>query len=86
VQEEYMPTVHQNLLQRISQLPAVRDFLVWIGHASFVIRLDGEYWITDPMLSKRALLPKRKIPPALSIAELAALPAPLNVIISYNHY
>ena len=62
------------------------DFIAWIGHASFLIRINGEYWITDPIFSERALLPKRKTPPGLSLSEFAALPGKKNVLISHSHY
>lgn len=63
------------------------DSILWIGHATFLLRLAGSLWLTDPMFSARALLPKRKVPPALTIDEISAISSPgLNVIISHNHY
>jgi len=85
-EESYLPELVPDLVKRISELPADTDFLVWIGHATFLIRVAGAYWLTDPMLSERALLPKRITPPALSLAELSALEPPISVIISHNHY
>ena len=49
------------------------DFIAWIGHSTFLIRVNGEYWLTDPMFSDRALLPKRKTAPALSLEEMKGL-------------
>ncbi len=43
------------------------------GHSTFLIRINGEYWLTDPMFSERALLPKRKTPPAISLEEMNGL-------------
>ena len=85
-QELYLPNSQGNLLARIDSLPAEQDILVWIGHATFLARLAGSYWLTDPILTERALLPKRKTPPALVLKELSGLKAPLTVVISHNHY
>lgn len=85
-EESYLPRLIPDLAQRLAQLPAGRDILVWIGHGTFLLRLDGSWWLTDPMLSQRALLPKRVTEPALRKEDLAVLDGPLNVIISHNHY
>lgn len=74
-----------DLRKRIEKM-AGEDFISWIGHSTFLIRINGEYWLTDPIFSERALLPRRKTPPALSLQEMRALKGNLNVIISHNHY
>jgi N-acyl-phosphatidylethanolamine-hydrolysing phospholipase D len=81
----YRPEVIPSLKERILSLPN-DDFIAWIGHATFLIRLSGEYWLTDPLFSERALLPKRLTPPALSIEEMKELPGRLNIVVSHNHY
>ncbi len=63
-----------------------QDFLAWIGHATFLIRINGTFWLTDPMLSKRALLPARRTPPALDMDFLGSITDPVNVVISHSHY
>lgn len=51
------------------------------------MRLNGEYWLTDPIFSDRALLPKRQTPPAINAADLKKLGSgKLNVVVSHNHY
>ncbi len=85
-EEMYLPGREDRLLARIGEIPGDDDFLVWIGHATFLLRLSGAYWLTDPMLSRRALLPSRLTPPALELKDLAELEGPLTVIISHNHY
>ncbi len=85
-EETYLPQWEDNLLERIGKIPEGHDFLVWIGHATFLMRISGTYWLTDPMLSNRALLPARVTPPALDLEDLAELDGSLNVIISHNHY
>jgi N-acyl-phosphatidylethanolamine-hydrolysing phospholipase D len=64
------------------------DSLTWLGHASFLIRLDGRTVLTDPFLTDYAspvapLGPKRFAPPALRPDQLP----PIDVILlSHNHY
>lgn len=62
------------------------DYIAWIGHGTFLIKINGEFWVTDPILTDRALLPRRKTPPAMTIEEMAGLPGRLNIVISHNHY
>ncbi len=83
-EEKELPDVLLDLSDRIRSTPG--DFIAWIGHSSFLIRIDGAYWITDPIFSERALLPKRKTPPGLSLDVFAALPGKKNVLISHSHY
>jgi L-ascorbate metabolism protein UlaG (beta-lactamase superfamily) len=64
------------------------DSLTWLGHASFLIRLDGRTILTDPFLSSHAspmppLGPTRFVPPALGPAQLP--PVDL-LLLSHNHY
>ena len=64
------------------------NYILWIGHASFLINLDGTTILTDPIFSKRAspvgiFGPKRLIPPALNITDLPKIDL---VTISHNHY
>lgn len=85
-EETFLPHLLPNLVGRLKVYPPDQDFLVWLGHATFLMRIDGIYWLTDPMLSERALLPKRVTSPALTKLDLNQLEGPLNVIISHNHY
>ena len=84
-EKSFRPTVLPNLLKRIEKMPG-EDFITWIGHSTFLIRVNGEYWLTDPMFSDRALLPKRTTAPTLSLEEIKGLNGKLNIIISHNHY
>ena len=84
-EKTYLPGVVPDLKGRITAM-GNEDFIAWIGHGTFLIRLKGEYWLTDPMFSKRALLPKRVTPPAIGPDELNELTDKINIIISHNHY
>jgi N-acyl-phosphatidylethanolamine-hydrolysing phospholipase D len=62
--------------------------LTWIGHASFLVRLDGAAFLTDPMFSERASPvsfagPRRAVPPGIA---LEALPKVDFALLSHNHY
>jgi N-acyl-phosphatidylethanolamine-hydrolysing phospholipase D len=84
--DAFLPAVIPGAVERIRALPD-GDFILWVGHATFLMRLSGEFWLTDPIFSDRALLPKRKTPPAIRASDLKELGIKkLNVIISHNHY
>ena len=65
-----------------------KNYTIWIGHSTFLIKKDNTTILTDPVFSDRAspfkrFGPKRLIPPAISIENLP----PIDVItISHNHY
>lgn len=83
-EEKHLPAVLPDAVKRMREIKS--DFILWIGHATFLIRLDREYWLTDPVFSNRVLVPTRKTPPAITARDLAGLDGPLNVVISHNHY
>ncbi len=69
-------------------IPEQGDYINWIGHATFLVRLDGVTVLTDPIFSNRASPvsfagPKRLVPPAISLADLPPIDV---VIISHAHY
>lgn len=62
--------------------------VTWIGHATFLIQMQGMNILTDPVFSHRAspvqfIGPTRKQPPGIAIGELPPIDI---VIISHNHY
>jgi len=84
-ERNHRPKFIPELKARIQGMPE-GDFIAWIGHSTFLFRIRGDYWITDPMFSERAFLPKRIIPPAITGEELNELTPAVNVLISHNHY
>jgi L-ascorbate metabolism protein UlaG (beta-lactamase superfamily) len=62
------------------------DAVTWIGHSTFLIRIDGVSILTDPVWSDRifgGMGPRRLVEPGLA---LSALP-PIDIVcISHNHY
>jgi N-acyl-phosphatidylethanolamine-hydrolysing phospholipase D len=62
--------------------------LTWIGHASFLVRMDGVTFLTDPIFSDRAgpvpfAGPRRLVPPGVP---LDALPTVDFALLSHDHY
>jgi N-acyl-phosphatidylethanolamine-hydrolysing phospholipase D len=62
--------------------------LTWIGHSTFLVRMDGVTFLTDPMFSDRAgpvsfAGPRRAVPPGVP---LDSLPRPDFVLLSHDHY
>lgn len=68
---------------RAADIAAQGSGIRWLGHASMLIGEGNDYVLTDPHLSERALLIKRKTAPALQAADIPPL---LFAIISHNHY
>jgi N-acyl-phosphatidylethanolamine-hydrolysing phospholipase D len=62
--------------------------LTWIGHSSFLVKLDGVTFLTDPMFSQRAspfsfMGPRRMVAPGVPLKELPAIDFVLQ---SHDHY
>jgi L-ascorbate metabolism protein UlaG (beta-lactamase superfamily) len=86
-----IPTEHAiNRDTAKAQLAALgdEDFFSWIGHATFLVRLDSVTVLTDPVFSRRASPmsfagPARLVPPGLLIEDLPPIDV---VVISHAHY
>lgn len=75
-------------LTRQALLDAPDDSLWRLGHSTVLFKLDGHFWLTDPVFAERAspmsfMGPKRFHAPPLSLDELPPL---TGVIISHDHY
>ena len=64
-----------------------KDYIGWIGHATFLIKLGNTTIITDPVFSKNAgpliFGPKRYVEPALKLNEI---PKTDLFLLTHNHY
>lgn len=63
-------------------------YLIKLGHSSMLLKVYGEYWLIDPVFSKRASPfsfsgPARFHPVPITVAELPPIE---RVLISHNHY
>ncbi|MFZ6690461.1 MBL fold metallo-hydrolase [Undibacterium sp. SXout20W] len=75
-------------LSRQQLLTAPDTTLFRLGHSTVLMKLQGEFFLTDPVFSERAspfqwMGPKRFHQPPISIAELPPIKA---VILSHDHY
>ncbi|MBI5236225.1 MAG: MBL fold metallo-hydrolase [Deltaproteobacteria bacterium] len=61
-----------------------KDYTVWLGHSTVLIRANGIRILTDPVFGDINFLLKRKT--ALPIGSPEDLPAIHYVVISHNHY
>ena len=63
------------------------DFIIWIGHATFIIKLGETTIITDPVFSQNAgpliFGPKRFTQPALKLNEIPNIDL---FLLTHNHY
>lgn len=72
-----------------AELDAAPDRSLYrLGHSTVLLKLRGQWWLTDPVFSRRAspfswLGPKRFHAPPISIDELPPIRA---VILSHDHY
>ena len=63
------------------------DYIAWVGHATFIIKLGKTTIITDPVFSKNTgpliFGPKRYVEPALKLNEIP----PIDLfLLTHNHY
>ncbi|RJP78181.1 MAG: hypothetical protein C4522_13485 [Desulfobacteraceae bacterium] len=84
-EREYLPKVIPGAVERIRGKEG-RNFIMWLGHGSYLIKLGKEFWLLDPILTERALIIKRKIPPALTPESIKAVSDHFHVLLSHNHY
>jgi L-ascorbate metabolism protein UlaG (beta-lactamase superfamily) len=63
------------------------DYIAWIGHATFLIKLGNTTIITDPLFSKNTgpliFGPKRYVDPAIKLEEV---PKTDLLLLTHNHY
>jgi len=75
-------------LSRQELLNAPDNSLFRLGHSTILMKIRGQFWLTDPVFSERAspmqwMGPKRFHQPPISIADL---PPIQGVILSHDHY
>jgi L-ascorbate metabolism protein UlaG (beta-lactamase superfamily) len=80
--------VRQLSAQVLDALDDHANHLVRLGHSSLLLKLQGKYWLVDPVLGQRASPvrfagPRRYSEPPLP---LEALPDIEGVVISHDHY
>ena len=87
-----MTVPKEHLVERekvLSDLERLKDddYIGWVGHATFLIKLGNSTIITDPVFSKNAgpliFGPKRFTEPALKLKEI---PKTDLLLLTHNHY
>jgi N-acyl-phosphatidylethanolamine-hydrolysing phospholipase D len=84
---QHHPVAEPEALRLFRALQAT-DTLTWLGHSSFLIRLDGKVVLTDPYLTEYASPivgagPRRYAGPGMSVERLPQIDL---LVISHNHY
>lgn len=79
-----IPSVKTDLLN----LPLDKDILVWFGHSSYFIQLDGKRMLIDPVFSGNAspLPNSNKAFPGSDIYTVADIPPLDYLFITHDHY
>lgn len=75
----------------LQQLNDEQVHIIRFGHSTMLLKIFGQYWITDPMFSERAspfqsIGPKRFHAPPLAWSEILDHLPLRGVVISHNHY
>ncbi|MBB6176433.1 L-ascorbate metabolism protein UlaG (beta-lactamase superfamily) [Anoxybacillus tengchongensis] len=71
--------IHRSLLHTNKE----QTLLTWVGHATFIIQINGLTIVTDPVWAKRLGTVRRLTDPALSIDDIPPVDI---VLISHSHY
>ena len=65
-----------------------KDFIIWIGHNTTLIKLQDEFFLIDPVFAEKIFFTKRETKPGLEPDMLNELfkDKKLNILITHNHY
>jgi L-ascorbate metabolism protein UlaG (beta-lactamase superfamily) len=79
-----IPSVKTDLLN----IPLDQDILVWFGHSSYYLQLDGKRLLVDPVLSGNAspLAGSNKAFPGSDVYAVKDIPALDYLFITHDHY
>ncbi len=86
---EFLPEHVINSAQVLKDLETNKnnDYIAWIGHATFLIKLGSTTIITDPLFSKNSgpliFGPKRYVDSAIKLKEI---PKTNLILLTHNHY
>jgi N-acyl-phosphatidylethanolamine-hydrolysing phospholipase D len=84
-EKDFRPGFRRDAREQILATP-YGDFIMWLGHGTFLMRLNGRYWLTDPVFSEKIFFIQRKTPPGMTMAALKEIAPEMSVLISHNHY
>ena len=80
--------VRQVTPAQLQALPADANHLIRLGHSSHLLKLQGQYWLIDPVFGERVspfsfIGPKRFHPTPLALQDL---PPIAGLVLSHDHY
>ncbi len=79
--------IPRNIVLRNLRANENNDYVAWIGHATFLIKLGNTRIITDPLFSKNTgpliFGPKRYVDPAIKLEDI---PKTDLLLLTHNHY
>jgi len=83
--KDYLP---KRLVTDIKELKERKRYVLWIGHMTFLIRVDENFYLLDPIFSSRALLPERYVDLPIELEDILDITKAgrLRVLITHNHY
>ncbi|MBC9783959.1 MBL fold metallo-hydrolase [Heliobacterium chlorum] len=55
----------------------------WVGHSTWIIEFQGFRFITDPIFSNRAFIPRRRVAPSILPQEITTLD---GILLTHAHY
>ncbi len=85
---EYVPKINSLTKKDLTDLPNDNNFVVWLGHSSVLLKIQGKYILTDPVFSQ-------KPSPVSFVGSDRFHPVPIKtedlpeldiVLISHDHY
>ena len=80
--EKKADTFHLKVIKDSNFLNSNEDCVVWLGHATFFIRLNGVRILTDPVLESPSALMKRYSALPVAVSELKNMD---YIIVSHDH-
>lgn len=80
--EKQIDTFRLKVTKNAGFLDSNKDCVVWLGHATFFIRLNGVCILTDPVLTSPSALMKRYSELPVAVSELKNLD---YIIVSHDH-
>ncbi len=74
--------------EQLQALPSDANHLIRLGHSSHLLKLQGQYWLIDPVFGERVspfsfIGPKRFHPTPLALQDL---PPIAGLVLSHDHY
>lgn len=82
---EYLP---ESLEVDIESIAESKNYIIWLGHMSYLVNVEDDFYLLDPVFNDRVLIPKRYVEPPMTMEEIYTLigDRDLVVLVTHNHY